>query len=754
MCRFGLATLLEAWPCVTLKVVGGGLFALIESQREMGGGAAVEPSTVSAWRAPPSPSVRWGVLPGPALWPTVLRLLFVLDGRISTSGEEHSFGLKFVLDTLHDDSFAWWVRYEVDVVRRDCGSRRISPPASEYPEKLNFRFTDSNFNLDSYDQVWFFGDHPSNFPGDIYDDKWSPLTDPAELKLLAEWMDRGGGVFAAGDHFNLGASMCSRIPRVRTMRKWTEAQGVPPQHGDYRNETLQREPGTTEDHWEGDGFAQPVELVYRSQSISIIASRLVPHPLFCAPTGLIDHFPDHMHEGEVIEDYDVELDKPLGIPGYDEPEYPFEDIDVSPGGGVEQAAPEGVVARSRPRPHVVAYGRTTNRRRIPLPLPPATHEPTVSVSSGTMERFGLWGGTTARFGLVSTYDGDLVGLGRVVVDSTWHHWFTYNLYGFRAHNPAVYAMMQAYYRNVGLWLATPAQRRSMLIAATWGTVVSDPMAFPPASEQSLWGTGRRALDVIGRTMNQCTLLDLAGAFLGGRADQIFGVPPDVDPSDPCPGCIPAELGLQAIVGGIASSLIAPAIDYLQAPGKDRRLLDPDAIATRAAEGAERGRAALLEVVRSSGAAADELVGLLQESFRPLRREPIPVEFAQLRVVAERLQLPDLTDPALAEDSLALTLDVHLGGARVARVAIEDLEVPTSRRYDVVVDLDRVLYDGPVQSGESLGVEVVAGVDDEERIAPERLRFSETLTGAHSTWIGRHVPHRGQPWRLWYRIETF
>ena len=34
------------------------------------------------------------------------------------------------------------------------------------------------------------------------------MTD-GELKVLAEWMDAGGGVFATGDHAYLGASMCS-----------------------------------------------------------------------------------------------------------------------------------------------------------------------------------------------------------------------------------------------------------------------------------------------------------------------------------------------------------------------------------------------------------------------------------------------------------------------------------------------------------------------------------------------------------------
>ncbi|MBK7010681.1 MAG: hypothetical protein IPH36_19660 [Saprospiraceae bacterium] len=41
-----------------------------------------------------------------------------------------------------------------------------------------------------------------------------------ELKALTDFMNAGGGVFATGDHENLGQFMCSEIPRVRSMRKW------------------------------------------------------------------------------------------------------------------------------------------------------------------------------------------------------------------------------------------------------------------------------------------------------------------------------------------------------------------------------------------------------------------------------------------------------------------------------------------------------------------------------------------------------
>ena len=146
--------------------------------------------------------------------------------------------------------------------------------------------------------------------------------------------------------------------------------------------------------------------------------------------------------------------------------YPFVELQTDPGTAADVAVTN---PHLRPRPQVVAYGRTTNE---PVPV--------VTVPNGARDvNARLLHSTGRTFGLLGTYDGDPVGIGRVVVDSTWHHWFSLNLHGFEAETPNTqYQLMQTYYRNVGLWLATAAQRQSMLVAGTWGIVVSDPMAFP------------------------------------------------------------------------------------------------------------------------------------------------------------------------------------------------------------------------------------------------------------------------------------
>jgi hypothetical protein len=641
-------------------------------------------------------------------------------------------------------------------------------PDSNYTEagkkpKFGFKFTDPSFNLNDWDQVWFFGDYPANQDGNINEPQFCPLDD-GELKLLAEWMDRGGGVFAVGDHWNLGASMCSRIPRVRTMRRWTPKQGVPAMDGNTRHETLQ--PGLGyQDLWEGDTIPQPVELVYRLWTTSTLARPPFPHPLLSTPTGVIDTFPDHMHEGDVIDDNLVELDSPLNIQGYGRPEYPYVEPEINLGTAA-RIAPGGELPRPRPRPQVVGYGRTTN------PAVPEVHTLARIVGDVNLPIPKI------RFGLVGAYDGDSVGIGRVVVDSTWHHWFSYNLHGFVTASqhqqlarlavgasfnpPPVYERMQTYYRNVGLWLATPAQRRSMLIAASWGPVVSDPMAFPPAATRSLWTVGKRAIEVMSRTVPQSMLFDFVASFFSRKTEEIFGVPYDVNPGDPYTASVPIDLALRAIVGGIASSLIRPAFEYLQAEGKPRRLLDPDAIARYAAEGIKQGHLALIDTIQSSAAASKGIVGILEGAFQLSPQGPISVDLITLRVVAERLQLPDPTDPALAggrrvreQDGptrFTITARVAIAGSVIAHTVIDEIEVPSFQSGGAFVDLDRVLYEGVVQSGESLVIEIVAGAAGRERVAAEQVRFNDTIEGDPSSWVGPHVPSRSQAWRLWYRIE--
>lgn len=462
----------------------------------------------------------WGIFwPDWPSWPwtTKVRILVVIDGRITPNSYPWEFGLGYVLETMRDISFAWWVKFIVRVVDRDEG----------------FRFTEDGFDLDIYDQVWFFGDWPgivanNSSVGDdiIKNPEYFPM-EPGELQVIATWMNKGGGVFAAGDHAMLGASMCHEIPRVRSMRKWTRADGVPSFGGADRHETLRRESTGGELDWEEDATPQRIYPAYRVDWRKPFLFRRWPHPLLCGKDGVIDRFPDHMHEGAVVEDDDVLLTDPL-LPGSSEDEYPPYRVVVAP---TAMAGPVGgSQLELRPRPEVIAYGMVTHIEAAPI-----------------------------RFPLLGVYDGEPADVGRVVVDSTWHHWFTMNLEGLRNGAPSVYRNMQSYYRNVGLWLASPAKRASMAIWSTWGVLVgSQPGAFGP--ELGVWGLGARVVDVLGRTAPQCIVSELVAPLIPERVvtAKAQGAPAPWEAS-----LRPqATLITEAIVGGIAMGMLGLASHHI------------------------------------------------------------------------------------------------------------------------------------------------------------------------------------------------
>jgi hypothetical protein len=507
----------------------------------------------------------WGFGNVPWFWGPRLRILLVMDGRVTVSWGDWDFGLGYVLKSLRAQ-FAWWVSIEITTAHRgDVEPVEIATwPVSITvgPNLVGFRFTQDGFDIDDYDQVWFFGDEPGLDGNDpklpdstILDPKYRPLDDD-ELLIIAEWMDRGGGVFAAGDHSILGASMCHRIPRVRRMRRWTHAQQVPPIDGDERNETLVHAPEGELDR-EGDRWPQRIYPVLRADDRWFGALGNFPHPIMCGRAGAIDHFPDHMHEGALFDNDEVRLNDPLDIPGYEHAEFPVPQPVVA-------ASIDGLVAAAdffgdRPRPEIIAYGLTSH------------------------------GDAPRRFPMVGVYDGEPVGVGRIVVDSTWHHWFSMNLAGLRKLSPGYYAAMQDYYRNIALWLATPAQRAAMLFAATWGALVgSHPGAFDPV--MGIRGLGERVVDVIGRTAPQCLLDDLVAtvAMLPRRA-------PREDSESRVWVWAPSREALNvSIVGGIASRLLDEAHLHINERAHGRVTeFNADAVRRLSIKGLEAGRRELL-----------------------------------------------------------------------------------------------------------------------------------------------------------------
>jgi hypothetical protein len=375
-------------------------------------------------------------------WVRKSRILILVDGQIAvvpyrpegSIQSSSAFGISVAIGHIKD-FFSGLSSFDVKVATRDGDG---SPKPGH--DLTGFRY--SAKTLARFDQVWMFGYQPGNLKPDSLDPADDeiiefPESNPLhqlELKALAQWMDKGGSVFAAGDHHVLGASMCHKVPRVSTMRAWTIADGVPTRDFTTRYQTtrpltLEQSLGTSQIPFanEEDRAPQPIEWVSFPRYSG-------PHPLLSHPElGPIDVLPDHMHEGRCFDFGDRgwqlgKRDARFDFMGYSNEHYP-------------------TAGNVRPLPHVVAWGTT-----------PA--DPPLDYEFGDQPY--------RRFPLIAAYDGQAIGIGRVVVDSTWHHWFDMNLRGIldaslHTRDSSMIDRILRYYVNVGIYLASPYWRAGLVL---------------------------------------------------------------------------------------------------------------------------------------------------------------------------------------------------------------------------------------------------------------------------------------------------
>jgi len=400
--------------------------------------------------------------------PCRVQVLIVTDSGGSFGDAD--FGLSALLDVLATPPGPW-VRFDVTKAHR-----RVDPAA----DLQNFLFDGQD--LSGYDQIWMIAVERSFSPG---------LTDP-ELRAISQFMDAGGGVFATGDHEDLGVAMCGRVPRVRSMRKWhwpnpgPNGEPVAPRtDGPDRLDTLSEghDPGIQFNDQSDDIPQRITPKLYPSWPWNKWFYRAYPHPLLCGPRGIIRVLPDHPHEGECYEPTD--LTASFTFDGYTTAEYP---------GGLA--------------PEVIAWSNIAGR--------------TVDATKGHLN--------ARSFGAIGAYDGHRVGVGRVVVDATWHHFFNVNLIGeltntdpikgvgFDASTAghAAYEEIKSYFRNIVVWLARPSSQQCMWWRALWWVrwhhrLVMDLRPEYLKSAESLdldelLRIGGQARDALGRLAAQCTVI--------------------------------------------------------------------------------------------------------------------------------------------------------------------------------------------------------------------------------------------------------
>jgi hypothetical protein len=299
--------------------------------------------------------------------------------------------------------------------------------------KKNYRF-DKDVDLEQYDQIWCFAHAPTNrdpFQRPEFDQPdqvqkaidhsaSNALTD-LEVVALDTWMKNkpGRGLFATGDHFVVGASMCSRIPRVGAMRRWTGYDLPPSSNGFDAICTLVPV---------GNDQADGREIVSSDSQLDSHAQQVQPvdypaHPIVFNNTEHQEAFllPDHMHEGGIREDGFVDRNASITL----------ED------GTVILHFPK--VNGQQPMPKVIARGKIAG---APVKFNMSFQDqPGINVGSSFTGR---------TVPLVNVYDGKLIGQARVVTDSTWHHWVDHNVNPLWNLGAGDY--LRAYFTQVAQWL--------------------------------------------------------------------------------------------------------------------------------------------------------------------------------------------------------------------------------------------------------------------------------------------------------------
>jgi hypothetical protein len=407
--------------------------------------------------------------------PTV-RILVVTDTRppvlgagsfsfSQTSG--NLFDLELALNAVKNAPLPW-VNFEFVTAHRDTvnSSDSLGRLAAATAEFQGFRFDalPVGFSVSSVDQIWLFG-----FAAAQGAQQTTPALSAAELAVVHQFMDAGGGVLAMGDHESLGSLLCSGIKRVQKMRTWARFDAntgdpQPPAKGPTRHDTLREKPpgsGYYDFDNQTDRFPQPIRV--KTYQLGYIPSETIfpkvrarPHPLLCGLKGPIEILPDHMHEGEVIAPTEIRAG---------DPDWP------------------GTV-----RPEIIAWA---------------------DVIAHTDDVYGPVNATS--FGAIGAYDGQAAGVGRIVVDSTWHHWVHVNLVGFtttatQTGNPDALARIYNYFWNVAVWLASPDQQARMSDAAFLLALLAGGLTeIGPVNQLDTQFVGQQALDVLGRYASFCNI---------------------------------------------------------------------------------------------------------------------------------------------------------------------------------------------------------------------------------------------------------
>lgn len=145
---------------------------------------------------------------------------------------------------------------------------------------------------------------------------------------------------------------------------------------------------------------------------------------------------------------------------------------------------------------------------------------------------GLDKHTLRMLDIIMTYNGDLSGVGRIVADSSWHHYFNDNLLNFPNNAPdgSPADRIGQFYANLAIWLAPPNKRYEMTRRMLWELATYTLLLSPPDDERQI---GAEAYAILSKKASPCEVHEMfqvaapdwVGAhFFPGRSNVLSPLP--------------------------------------------------------------------------------------------------------------------------------------------------------------------------------------------------------------------------------------
>ncbi len=378
-----------------------------------------------------------------------IRILIYTDttdiSLVADDGTKRVTILKQLLETKR----LAFAEFKLDVINRFQDFTDPSKP--KIPQKLTRKL------LEEFDEVWFFGLYQREVPGPFEVTFGGPDNelDDEEVKELESWM-ASGGVLISGDHslYEPGGNETDPLDsylclgralghRVPRAGQLRKWEGPPTVHFESSFNTLVRTNLDSERNPDLQNDILPQTLVLVSET-----PQGMPHRIFLGKEQTITIFPDHLHEGE------VEIPKRLNK------QWPPIEVDDE---------------KKTVRPVVIAYG-CDKRSCDSTPV-------------------------------LAVYDGNMVGVGRIAADSSWHHYLNINLQAWAdGSQDTTLDLMAQFFHNLALYLA-PLSKRQRMSRELFTWLLRHPEVQEERGNNPL-AVGRVALQYLSKITTGCEISEL------------------------------------------------------------------------------------------------------------------------------------------------------------------------------------------------------------------------------------------------------